>query len=102
MPTIKDKTTKQLPIFSRARCKRCGICSHFCPVEAIAVEADGMPYLADPDACTSCALCSDMCPDWAIYLAEAGADALALGEVDPDETGEDARGLFDPAGHDRD
>ena len=106
MPTIrdktKDKTTKQLPVFSRARCKRCGICSHFCPVEALAVEPDGMPYLADADACTSCALCSDMCPDWAIYLTAAGEDVLDREQALADETGVDAAGLLDTADHERD
>ena len=68
MATTKDITQKELPVFSRTRCKRCGICSHFCPVGAIGVRDDGTPYLAKPEACNSCGLCSDMCPDWAVSL----------------------------------
>lgn len=86
MVSTKDKTKKQVPVFSQTRCKRCGICSHFCPVDAIGVEADGMPYLADSEACTSCGLCSDMCPDWAVYLTEVGLQEAAgqKGEQDGD------------------
>lgn len=67
MPT-KDLTKKKLPVFILERCKQCGICSHFCPKEALAVHPDGTPYLADPEVCTSCRLCEEMCPDWAISL----------------------------------
>jgi MinD superfamily P-loop ATPase len=70
--TTKDITKKKLPVFTPARCKQCGICSHFCPVEAIGVHDDGTPFLARPEACTSCGLCEDMCPDWAICLTTPG------------------------------
>ena len=55
-------------MWNRARCKRCGICSHFCPTGAIEVNKDGAPYLAHPEACTSCHLCERMCPDFVISL----------------------------------
>jgi 2-oxoglutarate ferredoxin oxidoreductase subunit delta len=67
MPT-KDITKKKLPIFMLARCKQCGICSHFCPQGAIQEQKGGTPFLADAEACTSCGLCEDMCPDWAVCL----------------------------------
>jgi MinD superfamily P-loop ATPase len=57
--TTKDITKKKLPVFTPARCKQCGICSHFCPVEAIGVHDDGTPFLARPEACTSCGLCEE-------------------------------------------
>ncbi len=57
-----DVKLKKLPSFNLARCKRCGICGHFCPTEAIAFDEQGLPFLADPEACTSCNLCQDMCP----------------------------------------
>ncbi len=63
-----DVKLKRLPSFNLARCKRCGICGHFCPTEAIAFDEQGLPFLADPEACTSCNLCQDMCPDWAVCL----------------------------------
>lgn len=70
--TTKSATKKKLPVFTLARCKRCGICSHFCPKKCIGVHEDATPYLADPDACTSCRMCEYMCPDWAVYLALPG------------------------------
>lgn len=67
MPT-KELANKKLPVFDRKRCKQCGICSHYCPKEAIVIRKDGTPFLEQPEACTSCGLCEDMCPDWAICL----------------------------------
>jgi len=64
----KSLATKKVPVFNLTRCKRCGICSHFCPQQAIGVQADGTPFLANTEACSSCRLCEDMCPDWAICL----------------------------------
>jgi 2-oxoglutarate ferredoxin oxidoreductase subunit delta len=67
MPT-KDTTKKKLPAFTLERCKKCGICSHFCPAEAIVVGDKATPFLARPEVCTSCGLCEDMCPDWAVCM----------------------------------
>ena len=64
----KEMTVKKTPEFDLKRCKRCGICKHFCPQEAIDVREDGTPFLANAEACTSCNLCEEMCPDWAICL----------------------------------
>jgi len=75
MKTTEDKTLKRLPQFSPARCKLCGICIHFCPVNAIE-SCDGTPRLADPAACTSCGLCQDMCPDWAVSLEPTAFDEV--------------------------
>ena len=68
---------KGLPVFNLTRCKRCGICSHFCPKKCIGIHEDDTPYLAEPDACTSCRMCEYMCPDWAVCL-----DAPHTGEGD--------------------
>jgi len=47
-------------------CKRCGICSHFCPTKALEVKNGGLPFLAHPDKCTLCGMCWIRCPDLAI------------------------------------
>jgi 2-oxoglutarate ferredoxin oxidoreductase subunit delta len=64
--------TKQLPEFSRIRCKQCGICAGFCPKGAIGIKEDGNPYLKDPDACTGCSLCEHLCPDFGVRLSTNG------------------------------
>jgi 2-oxoglutarate ferredoxin oxidoreductase subunit delta len=97
--TTKNKTNKQVPVFSSTRCKRCGICSHFCPTEAIGVDGDGMPYLADSGVCTSCGLCSDMCPDWAVFLTEVGQEDAAAEGDGLAGAGESPRGPSEPADH---
>jgi 2-oxoglutarate ferredoxin oxidoreductase subunit delta len=76
----KERAGEKKPVFDPARCKRCGICAHFCPFDAIALKKDGTPYLAKPEACTSCRLCQDMCPDWAIRLA-----AASTGEAEQED-----------------
>ncbi|MCX8033565.1 MAG: 4Fe-4S binding protein [Thermoleophilia bacterium] len=75
----KSLATKKIPVFNLVRCKRCGICSHFCPQQAIGTQRDGTPFLADAEACTSCRLCEDMCPDWAVCLTP--LDAAAPGST---------------------
>ena len=73
---------KLLPEFNKERCKKCGICVHFCANQALGFEDDGLPYLADPKACTSCRLCSDMCPDWAIQLQEVAMAAVGADKLE--------------------
>lgn len=48
------------------RCRQCGDCVEVCPSRAIAVDADGFPYLADVLACGKCGLCADVCTGGAI------------------------------------
>lgn len=77
MTRTNNIAEKELPTFDLKRCKRCGICSHFCPVGAIGVRGTGVPYLAKPEACNSCRLCEDMCPDWAVCLETQTIDEKA-------------------------
>ena len=77
MSTTTTSRAKPKPTWNRARCKRCGICSHFCPVDAIETNADGVPSLAHPEACTSCHLCERLCPDFVITLVSSAEAAEA-------------------------
>ncbi len=47
-------------------CKKCGICTVFCPTGALEEDEDGLPYLTHPDKCTLCGLCWMRCPELAI------------------------------------
>lgn len=49
-------------------CKRCGICSAFCPKSVFETDEEGTVTVARLDACIVCELCERMCPDLAIRL----------------------------------
>lgn len=49
-------------------CKKCGICTAFCPRQVLDSNEDGYPVVKDPDRCTGCNLCADRCPDFAITV----------------------------------
>ena len=54
--------------FFRSWCKKCGLCSAFCPQKVLAQDHDGSPYVADAEACNACLLCEIRCPDFAIKV----------------------------------
>ncbi|MFW5827235.1 MAG: 4Fe-4S dicluster domain-containing protein [Alkalispirochaeta sp.] len=62
MTTIKEITINQ------AWCKRCGICSAFCPKDVFETDSEGVVTVAHLSACIACELCERMCPDMAIHL----------------------------------
>lgn len=49
-------------------CKRCGICSLFCPRNVFTKERDGLPVHKYEEKCTGCNLCVLRCPDIALTL----------------------------------
>ena len=48
-------------------CKRCGICTAFCPTGALTEGPDGRPVW-DREKCIGCRLCEYRCPDFAIEV----------------------------------
>ena len=55
-------------VFYYRWCKQCGICTAFCPKGALALTAEGRPYLAHHELCNSCGLCEVLCPDFALSV----------------------------------
>jgi 2-oxoglutarate ferredoxin oxidoreductase subunit delta len=51
-------------------CKRCGICSAFCPKNVFETDNSGKPSIKDIDACVLCRMCEKRCPDLAINVEE--------------------------------
>lgn len=51
-----------------AWCKSCDICVKLCPERCLALDADQIAYLKDPQACTGCHVCEWLCPDFAISV----------------------------------
>lgn len=54
-------------------CKKCGICSHFCPKGALEADEFGAPVAAHPEQCVGCGMCEYRCPDFAIQIIKKGA-----------------------------
>ena len=51
-------------------CKKCGICSSFCPKNVIGQDEDGGPIFERPEDCIGCRFCELHCPDFAITVTE--------------------------------
>jgi len=63
-------------------CKACGICTAFCPEEALALDEHGYPYIIHPEKCTRCGICESLCPDFAIDLCydDEGEEVVKTGK----------------------
>jgi pyruvate ferredoxin oxidoreductase gamma subunit len=53
------------PVIDLELCKRCSLCSTYCPENAIATDEEGRPRM-DYDHCKGCLLCLEQCPARAI------------------------------------
>ena len=53
-------------------CKKCGICSSFCPKNVIGSDEYGGPVFERPQDCIGCRFCELHCPDFAITVEELG------------------------------
>jgi indolepyruvate ferredoxin oxidoreductase beta subunit len=51
-----------------AWCKGCDICVKLCPERCLALNAEQVAVLKNPDACTGCHVCEWLCPDFAISV----------------------------------
>ncbi|SFR00314.1 4Fe-4S dicluster domain-containing protein [Desulfoscipio geothermicus] len=65
--------------FNVARCKKCGVCSHFCPGQAIAFDNNGYPCAKAPEKCTRCYTCFHRCPDFAVEVKDNDQHAVSAG-----------------------
>lgn len=62
--------SKGMVIVDVDRCKGCGLCTHVCPSEILALSADSFNakgyhpvVVTDMDQCIGCAACAIICPD---------------------------------------
>ena len=55
------------PIIDEETCKRCTICSQFCPDGIVYREKDA-PIVIDYDFCKGCGICATECPQEAISM----------------------------------
>jgi 2-oxoglutarate ferredoxin oxidoreductase subunit delta len=55
------------------RCKGCGFCVTYCPVNVLELldrfneRGYHPPYVKNPEACINCGLCEMICPEFAIW-----------------------------------
>lgn len=78
-PKARRKTRGEVTIIVE-RCKGCGYCVEFCPLNVLAMSpkfnAKGYHYpeVVAGDKCSGCDLCGMYCPDFAIYGARIAAE----------------------------
>ncbi len=68
------QTTKNRVEVYKGWCKKCGICTAFCPQHVLEIGEEGYPVVKNPGACTGCGLCELRCPDFAIVVLKNGED----------------------------
>ena len=66
----KRKKKHYSQIIFKDWCKKCGICSSFCPKNVIGQDEDGGPVFERPEDCIGCRFCELHCPDFAITVTE--------------------------------
>ncbi len=61
---------KGMVVIAVDRCKGCGLCTHVCPVNILALSPDTFNakgyrpvMVTDPEKCIGCASCATICPD---------------------------------------
>jgi 2-oxoisovalerate ferredoxin oxidoreductase delta subunit len=55
------------PIIDEDTCKRCKICSQFCP-DGVIYRENGEPIAIDYDYCKGCGICATECPHESITM----------------------------------
>lgn len=64
---VKSKPIAEI-IVNEKWCKKCGICSYFCPKGVFEPDDFKLPIVKHPEACIRCMLCVVRCPDFAVEV----------------------------------
>jgi indolepyruvate ferredoxin oxidoreductase beta subunit len=59
---------------NQAWCKGCDICVTLCPEHCLALTAQQVATVRQPEACTGCRVCEWLCPDFAISVRAAAPE----------------------------
>ena len=51
-------------------CKKCGICTAFCPQNVFIENEFKAPLVAHPEKCIKCMLCVIRCPEFAVEVSD--------------------------------
>lgn len=57
-----------IPKWDKKKCVQCGLCSLYCPENAIPVDKEGKRKETDFDYCKGCGICATECPVKAIVM----------------------------------
>lgn len=60
------------PVMDAGKCRKCGLCLTYCPVNSIIGTGDG--YRITYDYCKGCGICAKECPHQAIEMVLEGAE----------------------------
>ena len=61
----------EIPILSKEKCNKCGLCFLYCPEGCIQPDVEGW-FIADLYYCKGCGICVVECPKDAIKMVEEG------------------------------
>ncbi len=70
-----EKKPKGYVVINEERCKGCGFCVEFCPLNVLELAKEfnshgyHFPIANHSEKCTGCDQCGSYCPDFAIYGA---------------------------------
>ena len=75
-PGRKKSGTGYTVVINTKWCKRCGICSAFCPAGVFLADDFGLPSPFREVKCTGCMQCVVLCPDFAIDVMPAPGENM--------------------------
>lgn len=58
------------PYVRKDLCKKCGICTYFCPNGVLELDFKGYPAVNHPEKCKGCLMCFLRCPDFALEVIQ--------------------------------
>lgn len=61
----------EIPILSKEKCNKCGLCFLYCPEGCMQPDAEGW-FIADLYYCKGCGICAVECPKDALKMVEEG------------------------------
>lgn len=65
-----SKFAKTKPVFSKKKCKKCGVCIKSCPAKCLELNNNSKRPTVDLDKCIRCFCCEELCPETAVKISK--------------------------------
>ena len=65
---VISKFAKTKPVFSKKKCKKCGVCIKSCPAKCLEIKPGDKRLTIDLDKCIRCFCCEELCPETAVKI----------------------------------